>query len=159
MDQGADQGQFLSHPARQFPCLAVQERRKPGHSHQTVPVFPELRFRKLAQITEKSDIFFDGQAVVKVETNALGHVADKTLDLFRLLQDINASHHGQAIFGIQHACQYLKDTGLAGPVRTYEPKDLSFGYLKGDALYCLYAFTPVAFTQGSNADNDIVSLR
>jgi hypothetical protein len=62
---------------------------------------------------------------VGVEGHGLGQVADRSLDVVGLVEDVEAGHPGLARRGRQVAGQNAHRRRLAGPVRAEQPPDVA----------------------------------
>jgi hypothetical protein len=152
VDEGADQGELLSHAARKGAGRTAQERPEPGHRHEALEVVAVPLARHLAEIAEELDVLLDRQRVVQVQAEPLRHVAHGRLHGLRAPDHVQTLHERRSGVRPENATQDLQDGGLAGPVGIDEAEDLAASNLEGHVAHGPDAAAPVALAQPADVD-------
>ena len=122
VDRGGGQGQALSLAARERPGALAGLLLQAVLAQQLARPLLAAGSRQRMDLAHEVEVLEDGQ--ILVEREALGHVADRAAQAFRLLGDAEPQHFDLALARCEQAAQHADGGGLARSVRSQEAVDL-----------------------------------
>ena len=120
-------------PPERFPARAALEGREVAEGQEALHLLLAPPAGDLVEVGVEVQVLQHGQ--VRVEPEALAHVADAVLDAVRFRPDGEAVHPGLARCGGQDAREEAHGGRLPGAVRPHEAEDLAFRHGEREAVH------------------------
>src|SRR5512133_1937358 len=132
VDEGAGEPELLLHAPGEVARLAAPEGGEVAEGQEPLEAFAPAGLRDFIEIGVEIDVLLHCE--IRIQTEALGHVADAVLDRVGILDRVQPIHPGLARTGLEDPGQQAHGGGLARAVRPDEPEDLPLLHGQGQLI-------------------------